>query len=205
MVGCEAAGILMTTDNGIETVASTAPVVLELHHLQVEAQAGPCFDAVVSNDAQFAAELAGDERWPAFAAPAVELGVRSLLAFPLKTRRSSALNLYAGLPSAFGAGDRAKGLVLATFAGVAIDAATAIEHESRRAENLVEALRTRELIGQAQGILMERERITGDQAFALLRESSQHLNVKLREVARTLIETGETPATGGGRLRSDER
>jgi AmiR/NasT family two-component response regulator len=111
---------------------------------------------------------------------------------------ASALNLYASLPSAFGAQDRAKALVLATFAGVALDAATALANETRRAEHLVEALRTRELIGQAQGILMERERITGEQAFALLRDSSQHLNVKLREVALTLIETGETPETGSG-------
>lgn len=71
------------------------------------------------------------------------------------------------------------------------------EHEraGEREANLRAALRTRELIGQAQGILMERERISGDQAFALLRDSSQHLNIKLRKVAANLVETGETPIT----------
>ena len=198
VVGCEAAGILMATDEGVTTAASTSDTVLELHRLQVEAQAGPCFDAVVAGAAQFAQDLAGESRWPGFSSDAVALGVRSVLAFPLTTQRPSALNLYAALPAAFGAGDRAKALVLATFAGVAIDAATALATETRRAANLTEALLTRELIGQAQGILMERERITSEQAFALLRDSSQHLNVKLREVARTLIETGETPETGAG-------
>jgi AmiR/NasT family two-component response regulator len=52
------------------------------------------------------------------------------------------------------------------------------------------------LIGQAQGILIERERITGDQAFDVLRRASQHMNIKLREVAETLVETGESPDTG---------
>jgi AmiR/NasT family two-component response regulator len=52
------------------------------------------------------------------------------------------------------------------------------------------------MIGQAQGILMERERVTADQAFDILRRASQDLNVRLNEVARTLIATGERPETG---------
>ncbi len=57
-------------------------------------------------------------------------------------------------------------------------------------------MRTRELIGQAQGILMERERITADQAFDVLRRASQHMNTKLRAVAEHLVESGESPDTG---------
>jgi len=56
------------------------------------------------------------------------------------------------------------------------------------------------VIGQAQGILIERERITADQAFAVLRQASQHLNIKLREVAQNLVDTGETPDTGQPRF-----
>ena len=52
------------------------------------------------------------------------------------------------------------------------------------------------MVGQAQGILMERERITADQAFDVLRRASQYMNIKLREVAETLVETGESPETG---------
>ena len=76
--------------------------------------------------------------------------------------------------------------------------AEAHEEEERRAENLRQALITRQLIGQAQGILMERERITAEQAFDILRRASQHLNTKLREVAQELVETGERPPTGSG-------
>jgi hypothetical protein len=98
-----------------------------------------------------------------------------------------------GFHVAFGALDRARGVVLAGLAGLALGLAEAREEEVRRADNLRQALVTRELIGQAQGILMERERITAEQAFEILRAASQNLNTKLREVAQDLVETGERP------------
>jgi AmiR/NasT family two-component response regulator len=67
------------------------------------------------------------------------------------------------------------------------------DETERRLEGLQRALATRELIGQAQGILMERERLSADQAFDILRVASQRLNVKLLEVAHRLVETGESP------------
>ena len=92
--------------------------------------------------------------------------------------------------------DRAKGVILASLASVAVNAAHSLEDEERRIENLHSALGSREIIGQAQGILMERERISADQAFDVLRRASQYLNIKLREVAQTLVDTGERPDTG---------
>ena len=83
--------------------------------------------------------------------------------------------------------------MFATLAGLALDSAQERAADDERVANLTEALRTRELIGQAQGILMERERITADQAFDVLRRASQHMNIKLREVAETLVATGESP------------
>jgi AmiR/NasT family two-component response regulator len=79
---------------------------------------------------------------------------------------------------------------------LAFTTARAHEDEERRYADLHAALTTREVIGQAQGILIERERITSEQAFDVLLRASQHLNIKLREVARTLVETGENPDTG---------
>ncbi len=107
-----------------------------------------------------------------------------------------AVNLYAAYPSAFGVVDRAKGVILASLASAALAAAHVFEDEERRIDNLHSALSSREVIGQAQGILMERERIAADQAFDVLRRASQFLNVKLREVAQTLVDTGERPETG---------
>ncbi|MGK2950718.1 MAG: ANTAR domain-containing protein, partial [Acidimicrobiales bacterium] len=144
----------------------------------------------------YAVDLDDDPRWPRFGAAATQRGIRSAVAFRLSDRPVSALNLYARYPAAFGATDRAKGLIFATLAGLALDAAEERADDVLRVANLHEALRTRELIGQAQGILIERERITGEQAFEVLRRASQHLNIKIRDVARSLVETGETPPTG---------
>lgn len=198
--GCDSAGVLVADDAGFATAAATSQIVGALHDLQRDCGEGPCLDAIADQSPRYATDLASDSQWPSFAPAAVALGVRSVLAYPLiNAGRASALNLYAGLPAAFGAADRARGLLLSVFAGLAIGAADEQQRADAREANLRAALRTRELIGQAQGILMERERITSDQAFALLRDSSQHLNVKLREVAETLVETGETPETGRGR------
>jgi ANTAR domain/GAF domain len=194
--GCEAAGILLDDNGTVTTAAASSTLVDVLDRLQIDAGEGPCLDASTHKSTFYASDLIDDERWPTFGPLAVAAGVRSVLAYSLSDDRPSALNFYAGLPAAFGATDRAQGLLFATLARLALDSAEERAFEEKRAGNLTEALRTRELIGQAQGILMERERITGDQAFDVLRRASQHMNVKLREVAETLIETGESPDTG---------
>jgi AmiR/NasT family two-component response regulator len=103
--------------------------------------------------------------------------------------------MYGRAPAAFGVADRANALLLASFAGLALSSAEAHAEDARRFETLQVALVSREIIGQAQGILMERERLTALEAFAILRRSSQHLNRKLNEVAQDLIDTGEQPRT----------
>jgi hypothetical protein len=204
--GCDAAGVLVIAGDDVTTAASTDPVVDALHDLQREAGDGPCLDAASTQRAYYATDLASDGQWPAFAASAVAMGIRSVLAYPIvNAARGSALNLYAEMPQAFGAADRARGLLLSVFAGLAVAAADEHERAGEREANLRAALQTRELIGQAQGILMERERISSDQAFALLRDSSQHLNVKLRQVAEDLVQTGETPVTASAPEDADNR
>jgi hypothetical protein len=106
-----------------------------------------------------------------------------------------------GPSRAYGAIDRTKALIFAAHAGIAPGAAEAREDAAvfldvglLRIDDLIAALGTREIIGQAEGILIERERITADQAFDVLRRASQHLNIKLREVASYVVETGEVPS-----------
>lgn len=89
---------------------------------------------------------------PTFGPAAVAAGVRSALAYSLSDERPSALNLYATLPAAFGVTDRAQGQLFATLARLALDSSEGRAADEKRAENLTEALQTRELIGQAQGI-----------------------------------------------------
>ncbi len=95
-----------------------------------------------------------------------------------------ALNLYSSQPDAFDDESEHVGLLFASHAAIAYAAA-------QEQSGLQQAVATRQLIGQAQGILMERHKITGDQAFALLVRHSQQDNIKLRELAERLVLSGE--------------
>ncbi len=198
--GCDYAGIFLFRDGAITTSAPTDPAVTAVDAIQQASGEGPCLDATTQGIAYYAGDLGTDPRWPHFGPAATAQGMRSLLALPLLGNGTlGALNLYAKYPDAFGVVDRAKGYLLAAVAGLAFSTALVHEDQERREANLQAALATREMIGQAQGILMERERITADQAFDVLRRASQHLNLKLRDVAQGLIETGERPDTGAPR------
>jgi hypothetical protein len=195
--GCDFAG-LFTLDAGVLTTpVFTDPTVLVIDSVQQRTREGPCIDAVTFGVIVFVDDLITDRRWPEFSRLAVNEGIRSVLSLPLAPNsQNGALNLYARYPAAFGVVDRAKATILVSLASLAESVAHSHEDEERRAENLNAALGTRETIGEALGILMERERITADQAFDILRRASQHLNIKLRDVAQNLVETGESPDTG---------
>jgi GAF domain-containing protein len=195
--GCDFAG-LFTMDGGVPTTSVlTDPMVLAVDVIQQRTGEGPCLDAMTKRLIVSADDLNTDLRWPHFSPEAVSEGIRSVLSLPLvPNSREGALNLYARYPAAFGVVDRARATILTTLASQALSVAHSHEDEQRRVENLNAALGTRETIGEALGILMERERITADQAFDVLRRASQHLNVKLRDIAQNLVDTGETPNTG---------
>lgn len=195
--GCDYAGLFLLDRGEVTTPVHTDPVVAEVDLIQFHAGEGPCLDAIGANTMFYADDLADDTRWPRFGPEAAARGMRSLLAVPLAANGSlGALNLYARYPRAFGVVDRARAVLLALLASAAFSAAVAHEDDDRRTSNLQSALSTREMIGQAQGILMERERVTAEEAFDILRRASQHLNLKLREVAQSLVDTGEQPDTG---------
>lgn len=195
--GCDLAGVFVLGDDSITTPVHTDPLVVEIDTLQHRCEEGPCLAAMAQRTTHYADDLADDARWPGFGPRATALGVRSALAVSLSGDGTlGALNLYARCAPAFGVVDRAKGVILAALAGLALSSAEAHDAEERRHDNLQLALVSREVIGQAQGILMERERITADQAFDVLRRASQHLNIKLKDVAQALVDTGERPQTG---------
>jgi hypothetical protein len=195
--GCDYAG-LFTVDRGTVTIpVLTDPMVHVLDAIQQRTGEGPCLDAIAHRLIVYADDLATDLRWTHFSPQAAAAGIRSVLSLPLAPNsQDGSLNLYARYPAAFGVVDRARATILVSLASLALSVAQSHEDEERRAENLNAALATRETIGEALGILMERERITADQAFDVLRRASQHLNIKLRDVAQNLVDTGESPDAG---------
>jgi ANTAR domain len=182
--GCDSAGVFVVKGGDVTAPAAAGALAAQLDVLQRELNEGPCLDALAQAGPVYAHDLAEASPWPAFARAAVDAGVRSSLS----------VHVAAGDTPAFGATDRAKAVMLAVLAGLALSAAEARQAEDARIANLEAALISRNLIGQAQGILMERERITADQAFDILRRASQHLNIKLRDVAQRLVDTGEGPS-----------
>jgi hypothetical protein len=205
--GCDIAAVLVGDRGGLAVSASTDPVVADLVRHQIRVDQGPGLGVIGDGAVIYVQDLAVDAQWPAFGEGAVVVGVRSLLAMPMEVEgEPGALTLYGRYPQAFGVIDRGRGLLLAAMASLAVESAQGHEADERRAKDLHAALVTRELIGQAQGILMEREHIGSDEAFDILRRASQYQNLALREVARDLIETGERPDTGRpGRAGSRSR
>jgi hypothetical protein len=195
--GCDFAGISLFGGSFVTSPAHTDPILIEVDALEHRTRQGPSLDATAHRQVFYVEDLTSDLRWPAFCPSAVALGIRSMLAMPLAAGiQSGALNLYARAPSAFGVIDRAKAAILVSLATLALSVAQSHEDEERHALAFERALHSREMIGEALGILMERERISADHAFDILRRASQHLNVKLREVAQHLVDTGEDPDTG---------
>lgn len=193
---CEFAGIFILDGSTITTPVHTDPIVIEIDSFQHRTGEGPCRDAIDTRGVFRSDNLASDTRWPRFGSLAEGQGIRSAMAVTLSADGTrGALNLYSRSLHAFSASDQANALILAILADHSLSFAHIHDEEERRIENRQKGLLTREVIGQAQGILMERERITADQAFDILRRASQHLNVKLRDVAQNLVDTGERPET----------
>jgi GAF domain-containing protein len=175
----------------IDTPAASDDRAARADQLQYELGEGPCLDSIWEQETYQIDDMTTDERYPRWSRTVTEqTGIRSSLSLQLYTDEEQnslgGLNLYSPLPAAFDAQTRGEALAFAAQAAVAVTRA-------QTEENLRSALVTRTRIGQAQGILMERLKITPNQAFGLLSRLSQQSNIKLREVARRLVETGEVP------------
>lgn len=188
-VGTQFAGIAMVgRGRESETVGPSAPAVVEADALQYQLGQGPCVDASAQSHVITSDDLGTDPRWPQWGSAAVALGFRSVLSAELHAggRRIGALNLYGSQIRQFSAQDADTATLFAQHAAAALAAVTL-------QEGLRNALDTRTLIGQAQGILMERFDVEADRAFSILRRYSQAKNVKLTAVAQDLVATSELP------------
>ncbi|TQS42591.1 GAF and ANTAR domain-containing protein [Cryptosporangium phraense] len=193
--GAEAASITALQDGRPAAVAFSDEWSRELDEMQFAEREGPCLDATRTGNLFRVRDLATEGRWPAYVERAVAFGARSVVSLPLHSEgvNFGALNLYSRDPDAFTGEAVALAQVLASHAGQASQVAAAFFRHRDLAEQLREAIRSRTVIDQAIGVLMAQRKVPADDGFTLLREASQHLNVKLREVAQQVVETGELP------------
>ncbi|WP_236983305.1 MULTISPECIES: GAF and ANTAR domain-containing protein [Mycobacterium] len=181
----DAADVLLI-DNGVFTsVASTSPVGPRLDGAQRDTGEGPCLDAARATAVVRCDDLSTDPRWPSFTAIAVDTGVHSMLSYQLYTHGagSGALNLFSEKVGAFSHEAEAVGAMLATHAALALIAVN-------RQRQFESALASRDLIGQAKGMIMERFNVDAVRAFDLLRLLSQNQNIPLRDVASQIVASG---------------
>jgi transcriptional regulator with GAF, ATPase, and Fis domain len=191
--GCDHAAISLVTRRGaIVTVASTDDVPPRVDQIQYALGEGPCLDAVTEHTINHSSDLRSDERWPRFGPRAVqEAQILSMLSFQLSVSADTigGLNLYSRRLDAFDDHARAVGAILAAHAAIAMSAA----QQKLHLEEVQGAVQSNRRIGMALGILMGRGALTEDEAFARLRRASMALNVKIRDLAEDVVDTGELP------------
>ncbi|MBE8477491.1 GAF and ANTAR domain-containing protein [Streptomyces justiciae] len=183
--GCDAAGILALRKGRAVTLSSCGQMVTAADRLQGELSEGPCFDLARGAKSggervyRIADVTQPQPTWPRFAAAARDLGIGSMTGVLLYTHDQDfgALNLYSRHPGAFGKDIETAGWLLASHAAVALA-------DARTIDQLEDAMKTRHAIGEAMGILMERHKLSEDDAFDVLRRISQQHNIKLRDVAQ---------------------
>jgi len=190
-------------DGSISTVAGRRDVTSQhpssglparIDALQTETGQGPCLDAAYEHRTVRVPDLRHEERWPRFARLAAEAGAGSMLCFQLYVEDDDlgALNLYSREADAFDDESEQVGLLFASHAAVALA-------DARELEQLQQAVATRDLIGQAKGMLMERYDLDGERAFRVLTRASQNTQRKLRDVAEELVRTRRLDGVEPGR------
>ncbi|MHA3701805.1 ANTAR domain-containing protein [Jatrophihabitans sp. YIM 134969] len=187
--GAEVAGVTVAGKGGrLTTRDGSSSQVAVLDRIQSALGEGPALECVATDDVVLVSDVASEARWPAFASAATAQGVGSMLVVPMSRRGGSTtvLTLVADRRDALGVTDVDRAAAVGVHAGVALQR-TLVENDLRV------AVESRQLIGEAVGILVERRRITSDDAFAVLVRASQNGNLKLRDLARVVLETGQDP------------
>jgi GAF domain-containing protein len=193
---CEFASVSYLDGAKPFTLVATDPIAEQLDRIQYADDSGPCLEALRERRVVSVPSIASGTGSQRFRSTAKACGVQSSLAVPMVAGDAAvgALNLYARDSDAFSEIAHDSALLLAAQAAVAVMNTRTYHHTRELVANLETALVTRDLIGQAKGIVMVNEKVTAEEAFALLRDASQLRNMKLRDVAAEVADTGLTPA-----------
>jgi GAF domain-containing protein len=188
----EASVTLLVADRAT-TVVYTGQLALDLDESQYGRGYGPCLHAAGTGQPVEVNNARTDPRWSDYMQRAVERGSLSSLSLPLGSpeQMGAALNIYGREAAAFDDESRSTGKKFARFAGVAMANMHAYQSAREVADNLQLAMESRAAIEQAKGILIERHKLTPDEAFKFLAQASMATNRKLRDIADHLVATGE--------------
>jgi ANTAR domain len=184
--GCDHASLMITRDGACSTAAVSDPVAHKIDKLELALRSGPCLDVFEEQTVQIAPDLTTGDRWPVFATRVVaETQVRGAMRvrMPVDRAKVGALNLFSDAANAFDSKSVERAIVLAAFATVATNAAA----HGQDAEALRLGLARNRAIGKAVGMLMVLNDLSDDEAFDILRRTSQDTNVKVADIAAEFI------------------
>jgi GAF domain-containing protein len=190
---CDMASVTMIDDGRPSTPVQTDGTAGDLDAAQYRSGKGPCLEAYSDRQVVRGTVPESADRWPEFTAAAVGAGIHSVLAVPLvaRDRPLGALNLYSRSAGSYDSTDEETAVLFSEQAAVACANAEVYWRTYSLTEHLREALESRDVIGQAKGILMARRGCTPDAAFEALRKVSQHRNTKLRQIAEQVVYLGD--------------
>jgi GAF domain-containing protein len=188
--GADHASITLVENDRAHTPAFTGEVARRLDERQYETGYGPCLDAAASGRTITILDTSNEQTYPGFAAQAHSLGVRRAMsvALPVPQRTLGAINMYGMGEALFDEAGTEAARGFASHAAVALANAALYESTAQFAEQMQQALKARAVIDQAKGILMRDNRISADEAFAMLTQASNRSNRKLREIAQSIVE-----------------
>ena len=194
-------GITMPLEGHKRTAFYTDETSPAVDQAQYDTGDGPCLEAFRDQRVVAVESTKEDGDWPAFRRTAVEHGIFSTLSFPLVAAKRSvgAMNLYARRERAFDDADVERGRLFASQAAIVLANAQAYWDARDLSTQLGEALANRAVIEQAKGILIAAQGCDEDEAFQVLAKASQRENVKLRLVARRIVDNAKARRTDGTR------
>jgi GAF domain-containing protein len=187
--GAADVSITLLRDEKASTVAATGPLAVALDEVQYEQGYGPCLDAGRTDEPLHIRDVAIETRWPRYIATARELGLGSSLSMPLPIENYlvGALNQYSSTRDAFDENSLRLGRAFASHITAALSMAEARASHRERAAHFERAMTSHSVIDQAKGIIMAEHKCTGETAFAMLRKLSMDENIKLYDLAESLV------------------
>jgi hypothetical protein len=197
--GCDGASLTLWQRESVFDTLATNPDAAQLDKSQIDDGEGPIWQVMQDGGPVNVPDLPHDGRWPAMAARAAELGVSQVLCHGLVGHGGHArpalgsFTLFSCTPGAFGEAEQEFATILAAYLAVAVVTEQRSRDIDRREAALHRALSSRDVIGQAKGILMERQGLTAPQAFDVLRRASQRLNLRLNVLAELLTQNRTLP------------
>jgi GAF domain-containing protein len=202
--GAEACGLTVEQAGHGVTVEYSGEMAAAADERQYELDDGPCLQAMRTGETVSAADMTTEDRWGAYPQRAIDVGVGSSLSLPLRIGGTGrgALNLYSTRAHAFTDDDRRTAESWTAQASAALAVALRMAEREAVVDHLHHGMTSRQVIGQAVGLLMSQRRCTAEEAFELLKSASQRSNEKMRDLARRLVDAHEAEVREALTVRS---